>query len=57
MPHEQRFLYVETSVLSVWDYKLTVMRLSFLSRPSGAPRQRKGQDNEKNPQNPSRVRL
>ena len=29
MPHEQRFLFVETSVLSVWDYKLTVMRLSF----------------------------
>ncbi len=29
MPHEQRFLYVETSVLSVWDHKLTVMRLYF----------------------------
>ena len=29
MPHEQRFLYTETSVLSVWDYKLTVMRLYF----------------------------
>ena len=29
MPHEQRFLYIETSVLSVWDYKLTVMRSLF----------------------------
>ena len=29
MPHEQRFLYIETSVLSVWDHKLTVMRLYF----------------------------
>ena len=29
MPHEQRFLYTETSVLSVWDHKLTVMRLYF----------------------------
>lgn len=40
MPHEQSF---HDSVLSAWDLTLTVMRLLFLSRPSAAPRQRKGQ--------------
>lgn len=49
MPHEQSF---HDSVLSAWDLTLTVMRLLFLSRPSAAPRQRKGQAMKRIPKTP-----
>ena len=49
MPHEQSF---HDSVLSAWDLMLTVMRLLFLSRPSAAPRQRKGQAMKRIPKTP-----
>ena len=53
MPHEQSFI----TLFYRHGIKTHRHAAQFLSRPSAAPRQRKGQDNEKNPQNPYRVRL
>ena len=45
MPHEQSF----TTLFYRHGIKAHRHAALFLSRPSAVPRQRKGQDNEKNP--------